>query len=273
VSSGLVRPLELDARGVLNRRRGGIVRIRGNLSSISRRRQTPRRNENFRAETESGGGSRNAAAITQNGPALHRLGLIYPDRTSEPARMPEVSDGRGRLRRPRMNRGGLQEPRRRSTASGSADIPDQGLHPEARALRRICSVNQGRNQSSIGPPSLEAYQIGKIAFRLGFRCSTSHSMQGREEKGWEYLVGARRRRRDQRKPQHLAWAAVAAEGCSGRKGGNAVQRRPAQSVLLGAARVHPHGPSPGPVLFSHTLNFLSFLIWWDTVTTVTTPGA
>ena len=41
-------------------------------------------------------------------------------------------------------------------------------------------------------------------FRLGFRCSASHSMKGREEKGWEYLVGARHRRRDQRKPQHLA---------------------------------------------------------------------
>jgi hypothetical protein len=34
------------------------------------------------------------------------------------------------------------------------------------------------------------------------RFAASHSMKGREEKRWEYLVGARCRRRGQRKPQH-----------------------------------------------------------------------
>jgi len=133
---------------VLNRRRGGIIRIRSNLSRIPHRRQTPRRTENFCAETETGGSSR-------NDPALHTYGLIYPDRTSEPVSLLEVLDGRGWLRCPRMSHGyrssgKLQEPRRRSTASGSADNPDQRLHPEARALRRNFSVNHGRIESSIG---------------------------------------------------------------------------------------------------------------------------
>ena len=134
--------------GLLNLMGGGIVRIRSNLSRIPHRRQTPRRTENFCAETETGGDS-------SDDPALHTYGLIYPDRTSEPVSLLEVLDGRGWLRRPRMSRGyrssgKLQEPRRRSTASGSADIPDQRLHPDARALRRNCSVNHGRIESSIG---------------------------------------------------------------------------------------------------------------------------
>ena len=86
---GLVGPLELDARGRGCSTAGEVesVRIRSNLSSILHRRQTPRRNENFCTETETGGGG------GRKGPALHTHGLIYPGRTSEPVRLPEVFDG------------------------------------------------------------------------------------------------------------------------------------------------------------------------------------
>jgi len=145
--------------GLLNLMRGGCSTA-GEVESseseatsaafcIPHHGQIPRRNESFCAETETGdcGG--------RKGLALHKHGLIYPDQASEPVRLPEVLDGRGWLRRPRMSRGygssgKLQEPRRRATASGSADIPDQRLHPEARALRRNRSVNHGRIESSIG---------------------------------------------------------------------------------------------------------------------------
>jgi hypothetical protein len=79
------------------------------------------------------------------------------------------------------------------------------------------------------------------------------SLKGREEKGWEYLVGARRRRRDQLKPQHLVRAAAAHQSSESERGRvrqtsetEILEPGSYGPLLVGPRRRVVHGPQGPP---------------------------